>query len=156
MDNPDADERTAAAWQRYKQSMVSPRTAWSAARDNDVAELEKQLAAGVDLNATDSRGYSPLMLAAYAGHREATAWLLARGVDPNSRDLNGNTVLMAVSWKGELGLVRQLLAAGADPSLRNKNGIDASAIAAQFGQPEVCALLDSARRAQAQQVNEEA
>lgn len=141
MDDSDGGDPAHDAWQRYQHSMISPKTPWSAARANDLQELARQRSAGADLNARDQRGHSPLTLAAYAGQREATAWLLAHGADPNSADLNGNTVLMAVSWKGELELVQQLLAAGADPTLRNQNGIDASAIAAQFGQPAVCALL---------------
>ncbi len=117
-------------------------TLWSAARANDVAALERLSAEpGVDLNAQDPRGFSPLMLAAYSGASAAVAWLLSKGVNPNSVDTMGNTVLMGAAFKGDEAIVRQLIAAGADVKAKNHNGQDARTYAEMSGRAAVLALL---------------
>jgi ankyrin repeat protein len=133
---------TSAAWQRYQQTMQAPRSLWAAAKANDIAELERLLAAGSPIDERDHRGYSPLMLAAYAGHSAAFELLLARGADPNSADAAGNTVLMGAAFKGHTAMVERLLAAGADPTARNHAGLDARGFAHNFGRADVLAVLD--------------
>lgn len=132
-----------SSWDEYKKTMISPLTAWSAAKDNDLPTLARLLDEGADLNARDHRGFSPLMLAAYAGHEEAFTLLLDRGADPNSTDLAGNSVLMGVAFKGHLDLATKLLAAGADASVKNHAGLDARGFADNFGRHDILALLDA-------------
>ncbi|GEM_PF-2606269 len=122
--------------------METSATLWSAARANDVATLEKLGAApGVDLNARDPRGFSALMLAAYAGSGEAVAFLLSKGVDPNSFDNAGNSVLMGAAYKGDASIVKQLIAAGADVKARNHAGLDARGFAEMGGHVALLALV---------------
>lgn len=130
-----------SAWEDYKNTMVEPVTLWSAAKDNDAAELGRLLDAGADIDAVDHRGYSPLMLAAYVGNAEAFDLLLARGADRDSADLAGNSILMGAAFKGHLDMVRRLLAAGADVAAKNHAGLDARGFAAMFGRGEVLELL---------------
>jgi len=132
---------SSTAWESYQQTMVVPASLWVAAKANDVSELARLLAEGADIDARDARGYSPLMLAAYAGQREAFDYLLERGADPNSTDGAGNTVLMGVAFKGHLEMLERLLAAGADRHARNHAGLDAQAFAANFGRSAVVARL---------------
>lgn len=113
-----------------------------AIRRDDVGALARLLADDAALDARDARGYSALMLAAYAGSPHAVAYLLARGANPNGRDEAGNTVLIGATLKGSAVVVRMLLEAGADPGLRNREGIDARAVAAAFGRHALIALLD--------------
>ncbi len=131
----------ASKWESYKQTMVVPSSPWSAAKANDTAELTRLLDAGAELNERDTRGYSPLMLAAYSGSQEAFELLLARGADPDSADGAGNTVLMGAAFKGHLEMVKQLVAAGANVYTRNRAGLDALNFASQFGRNDVAAFL---------------
>ena len=135
------NEPPSAAWARYQQTMATPSNLWTAAKANDTAELTRLLDAGHPIDDRDHRGYSPLMLAAYAGHGEAFAVLLARGADPNTADLAGNTVLMGAAFRGFLPIVAQLLAAGADATAKNHGGLDARGFAKNFGRGEVLELL---------------
>lgn len=130
------------AWETYKQTMIAPQTLWSAAKANDVALLSELLEEGGAIDDRDHRGYSPLMIAAYAGHLEACELLLARGADANTADLAGNSVLMGAAFKGWVELVEKLVAHGADRSVKNAAGLDARAFALTFGRTEVVALFD--------------
>lgn len=130
------------SWDEYKKTMDVPVTLFGAAKDNDVALLQRLLAAGADLDARDHRGYSPLMLAAYSGNGEAFDCLLAAGADVNSADDGGNSVLMGACFKGHLDIIHKLLAAGADATAKNAAGVDAHGFAVLFGRADVAALLE--------------
>jgi ankyrin repeat protein len=132
-----------STWEEFNETMAEPVTLWSAAKHNDLGQLSRLLDEGADIDARDGRGYSPLMLAAYAGHAPACELLLARGADPDRRDHAGNSVLMGVAFKGNLTLVQRLLEAGADLRVRNQHGLDARGFAATFGRHEVVALIDT-------------
>ena len=131
-----------AAWESYRQTLVAPPSLWDAAKSDDVAELGRLLDAGAAIDAKDARGYSPLMLATYAGSARAFDYLLGRGADPNSTDAAGNSVLMGAAFKGHIDLARKLIAAGADPKAQNGAGMDALGFAKTFGRADVAALLE--------------
>ena len=134
-----------SSWQAYKQTMIAPPSLGAAAKANDVALLQALLAAeDAEIDARDSRGYSPLMLAAYSGSMEAFELLLARGADPNGTDLAGNSILMGAAFKGHAAMVELLLQRGADPTARNASGLTAHAFAVQFGRVEIVPLLERA------------
>lgn len=135
------------SWEDYKQTMIGPATLWAAAKENDPIELARLLRAGADIDARDVRGYSALMLAAYAGNAEAFEFLLARGADPDTADNGGNSVLMGAAFKGHLDMVEKLLAAGTDWSAKNAAGLDARGFAVMFGRKEVVELFDALGRA---------
>lgn len=135
------DNAAASKWDSYKQTMLAPANLWSAAKANDTATLARLLDAGVDIDATDTRGHSPLMLAAYSGSVEAVELLLQRGADPDSCDAAGNSVLMGAAFKGQLGLVKQLIDAGANSHARNHAGLNAQNFAEQFGRTDVARFL---------------
>lgn len=131
-----------SSWDAYKQTMVSEPSLAAAARANDVVLLGALLEhEGVEIDAQDARGYSALMLAAYAGNLEAAELLLAHGANPNGTDHAGNSILMGAAFKGHVGLVQCLLRHGADPSARNAAGLDAYGFALQFGRTQVLPLL---------------
>lgn len=143
-----ASHDTSTAWKQHP-SVAIPHTLWAAARANNAAELNRLLDDGWPIDERDHRGYAPLMLAAYAGHLEATELLLARGADPNTMDLFGNTVLMGAAFKGHVAIVMRLLAAGANPDTRNHGGLDARGFALAFGKTDVFTVLHQWRRAAA-------
>jgi ankyrin repeat protein len=130
------------SWPRYEQTIAPRPSVWAAARANDTAELARVITEGGPIDECDHRGYTPLMLAAYAGSLEALDLLLARGADPNTTDLFGNTVLMGAAFKGHVRIVLRLLAAGADATTTNHGGLDARGFALTFGRADVFAVLD--------------
>jgi ankyrin repeat protein len=135
-----------ATWEQYQSTMKAPPGLCEAARANDLASIERMLGEGQDIEATDARGYSPLMLAVYSGNEEAARLLLDRGADPNGRDRSGSTPLMGAAFKGHLRLVDLLLRSGADREARNEAGAGALHFANLFGRDDVAALLQGANR----------
>ena len=125
-----------------KQTVALPRSLWAAARANDVVQLARLLDEGGAIDERDHRGYSPLMIAGYAGNLEAVELLLSRDADPNTMDLFGNTVLMGVAYKGFPRIAQRLLLAGADLDATNYGGLDARGFALTYGRAEVLAVLE--------------
>jgi len=82
------------------------------------------LEAGADPFGADSRGRTPMHMAAATGRVALLGALLARGMNPNVRDMGGRTPLHAALEQGgeSLPLVRLLVANGADPEAADVNG----------------------------------
>ena len=100
------------------------------------------LQAGVDIEVTDARGYTPLVLASYNAQESTTQLLLDAGArvdgDPASP---AHTALMGVCFKGYTSIARMLIAAGADVNRRNGVGQTALMMAALFNQGAIIDLL---------------
>jgi len=89
---------------------------------------------GADVNAYESRGFTPLILAAYNGQGEAVEALIKAGADPCKPDLNqGNTAQMGVAFKGDDRIAARLLEQKCDVNARNKAGQTALMMASLFG-----------------------
>ena len=115
---------------------------FDACRTGDLAAIEKIYAADPDsINRADTKGFTPLILAAYNDQPAAVAFLLQKGVNPNAQDAAGNTALMGVCFKGYKDIAKQLIDAGADVNLRNANGAPALTFAATFGQLQIAEWL---------------
>src|SRR5262249_12323993 len=74
-----------------------------AAKDGDVAEIKKSLAQGVSVNAHNSKGETPLILAAKNDKVDAVQALLDAGADVNLTDLTNKTAIryaIAGSYNG--------------------------------------------------------
>src|SRR6202030_4059882 len=67
----------------------------SVAGKGDVKSVQAAIAAGVDVNAADSAGYTALMKAANGGKLETVRGLLKAGAKVNARAEQGFTSLMA-------------------------------------------------------------
>lgn len=98
----------------------------SAIWSNTASLVEGLLKAGVDGNARNQRGWTPLHVAADHYSVDAARVLLGHGAEVNARDVYGNTPLARAVYRSkggtELELVRLLLSRGADPDIKNKNG----------------------------------
>lgn len=122
---------------------------------------------GLDVNAINQAGETPLMLAALKGRvelmkqlvargalvnepgwsalhyacsgpdRGAVQWLLEQGADVNARSPNGSTPLMMAAGYGDSGSIAILLKAGADNRLRNEQGLDAADFAKRAGRERI-------------------
>jgi uncharacterized protein len=102
-----------------------------AARDGDLAAVEKLVARGADVNLQDRHGWTPLHFAAQALSKEVTAFLLGKGASVDKEDGHGNTPLFRATFacQGEGSVIQLLRAAGADPSKKNKSGVSALELA---------------------------
>ena len=66
------------------------------------------LRAGTDLDATDTQGRSPLILATSRGHLDVCKLLLEAGADPTTKDNAGNDALAVARSRGEKALAELL------------------------------------------------
>ncbi|KNE71592.1 hypothetical protein AMAG_16154 [Allomyces macrogynus ATCC 38327] len=66
---------------------------WLECADGHVDRVAAFLDAGVDVNAQDDTGYSPLHAAASYNHVELVRFLLSKGANPNIADEDGDTPL---------------------------------------------------------------
>ncbi|TCV96191.1 hypothetical protein EC912_102541 [Luteibacter rhizovicinus] len=91
---------------------------------NDDRLTMAMLEAGADPFGADSRGRTPVHMAAATGRATLLGALLARGTNPNARDTGGRTPLHAALEQGDdsLPLVRLLVSHGADPEATDVNG----------------------------------
>ncbi|WP_422450001.1 ankyrin repeat domain-containing protein [Endozoicomonas sp. ALB091] len=70
---------------------------------------------GVDINARNNRGHTPLCTAILRGELPVVNTLLSEGADPNIPDNDGSTALDYAVSKGYTNMVDDLLAHGANP-----------------------------------------
>ena len=77
---------------------------------------------GIDINAPDSFGSTPMHIAAHAGAVASLMWLLKQGTDINARNFIGNTPIHCATQNSELSAVSWFKNAGADINVRNNDG----------------------------------
>ena len=117
----------------------------------DIKEVERLLSYGMlDVNSLWNNNVhfgsgapltTPLVEAAYFGHKDLAKLLLDRGADPNKRNSNGSTPLHFAASCDHTELVRLLLDRGAMPSPTNGSGETPLHFAAWHGNREVVRLL---------------
>lgn len=93
----------------------SPQVLVEAVRVNDRETMERELAAGADLNAPDREGLCALFYACLDGDRELVGRFLKQGADPDAAGQR-LTPLWAAARNAETQIVRDLLEAGAEVS----------------------------------------
>jgi ankyrin repeat protein len=100
---------------------------FDAVKRDDVAGVERELDAGMDVDAADGSGSSALMLAILANQWDSANAFLARGANVNFvNEKTGWSPLLAASlWNSPQAtrLRAKLLAAGADAKVRATNGL---------------------------------
>ena len=100
-----------------------------AASLDDVAALEKFLAAGFDPATTNAAGDTALHAAARAGAMKSADLLLDRGLAIDAAGAGGNTALMSAVLGNQTQMTAWLLRQGADPRLKNAEGYNALTLA---------------------------
>jgi uncharacterized protein YceK len=86
----------------------------NAAAQGDLELVQQLLAAGADVNNTDSWGHTPLISACWAGHKDIVQVLLERGADVKATTPRGWTALRFATKLGHPEMVELLKAAGAE------------------------------------------
>jgi len=105
--------------------------------------MDALLAAGADVEHRDTRGFTPLMIAAWTGRVDAARRLLDYGAKTDNRDTTkGRTALMWAALKGHAAFVRLLLKRGADPALQDNAGLTAAMLAEKHNHPAVVKTLE--------------
>lgn len=103
--------------------------------------VEKLLAHGADVNATDDDGDTALHGAAQTGNVEIIGMLLDKGANPNAKNTVGGTPLMWAAVYGNVDAVQLLLKRGADASLKDDGGVTAAVWAERNKRDKVVSLL---------------
>jgi ankyrin repeat protein len=114
----------------------------AAAARGDAGTIRTLIAAGERPDSRDSRGRTPLHVAAHAGHHEAMRLLVASGADPNALEAERYDIVTIAAVAGDLPTLRLALALGG--SARNVTSrYDGTALiaAAHLGHAEVVRTL---------------
>jgi ankyrin repeat protein len=114
------------------------------ARQGEYAEVDREIAAGIDVNGRDTLDQTALIAAVTHRSEDIVALLLAHHADPNLADNAGWTPLIYGAYFGvESSLLQRLVDSGADINARNDRGITALYLASATGhEAQVQFLLD--------------
>lgn len=114
-----------------------------AARDGDIAKIERLLDAGANPNARVESGFTALQIAALSGHADAITALLDAGADTNARVEKNITPLHAAAILGHADAIIALLNGGANINARDKKESATPLHLATYfnGNPKVINLL---------------
>ena len=115
---------------------------FEAAYAGKLVDVERLVAAGTSVDAVDAESRTPMMFAAFNGHRQVVSFLLTRGANVDSKDISGRTGLMYASSGPYIETVEVLLDAGAEVNIQGSlEGFTPLMTAAAEGQVEIVRLL---------------
>jgi ankyrin repeat protein len=116
-------------------------------------KVRSLLRAGADVNARDTNGDTPLIVAAFHGLSETAKILLEQGADLNAKNDIGNTALMEAAGMNKAETVRLLLAGGADVNAKNIIGLSALDAAREKEYRNIVRLLQTGASTPTEQIN---
>ena len=129
----------------------------AAARNGNLGEVERLMAAGAPFLKTDSEGFSALMYAVRAGHRDVALRLLLAGLHPDSKGdwliVDESAIFLAIT-EGYDDLSAMLLLGGATGRVGFTPAIDAATSSGR--EAVVRLLLDTKTRARVRIENRDA
>jgi ankyrin repeat protein len=137
-----------AAWAQTAPSAAELRAytgLHAAAAQDDVETIQRLVAGGAAIDATDAHGRTPLQVAVHAGNQDAARALLAQGADPNSFDIERYDPVTIAAVRNDVAVLQIVLAGGG--SAKNiTSPYDGTALiaAAHLGFPEVVTALIAA------------
>ena len=99
-----------------------PKDIREAARQGNIEAVKQYLADGVDVNAKDDWGKTPLHSTAEMRRKEIAELLIANGADVNAKDSWGITPLQYATANDQKETVELLIAEGADVNAKDQKG----------------------------------
>ena len=90
-----------------------------AARDGDLARVDKLVAEGVKLNTKGYEGFTPLIYAMSGATLKGFRRLLERGADPNQQTERGNSAIYYAAFRQDPEALKLSLAFGGNANLRS-------------------------------------
>lgn len=108
-----------------------------ATNQGDKEAISKLLADGADIDATDDRGRTSVMIAIHTNQLELFTFLVEQGANINIRDNQQDNPLLYAGAEGKLDFLRAAIAAGADTTITNRYGGTALIPAADRGHVEI-------------------
>lgn len=128
-----------AEWRAY-------RGLHAAAARGDVVEIEKLIASGENKEATDSRGRTPLHVAAYLKKHDAARALIRLGADPNKLEIDRYDIITIAAVANDLPMLGIAIESGGNPkAVTSRYDGTALIAAAHLGHVEVVKMLIAAR-----------
>ena len=112
-----------------------------AAMQGNLEAVKQHLTDGVDVNAKDEGGHTPLHWAALEGHKEVSELLIAKGADVIATNVNGWTALHGAAMGGNKEIAERLITKGADVNAKNDGGETPLDSAIQRNKNEIVNLL---------------
>lgn len=106
------------------------------AGDGDIENVKLFIAEGMEINAKNKYGETPLMAAAVSSHTNIVKILLEKGAEPNTKDNDGSTALILSAMWDSPEIIKLIVAQGADVNVSNNFGKTALMLAAEYGQTE--------------------
>jgi len=96
-----------------------------ATADGELADVERLIQEGVDVNERDQNGESALVWAAKHGHINVMRILIKAGANVNIKSNSGRTALIEAVLRHNYFAVRELLKANADVDIKDNEGMTA-------------------------------
>lgn len=115
---------------------------FAAVEEASERKLSALLQEGLNIEARNGDGLTPLMVAAKEGLNPIAKLLLDSGCNPNSIDPDGDTPLIFAARGGHIDVAKLLLHNGADPRLRNAVGKTAFHFASRKRYYHIVELLE--------------
>lgn len=125
------------------QPMTDPRLHDAAAND-DAATIHTLIAAGAKVDARDTAGATPLLVATHTNSIRAAEALIAAGADVNAKDAIEDSPYLYAGARGHDRILAMTLAHGADLASVNRYGGTALIPAAERGHVETVRTLIAA------------
>jgi uncharacterized protein len=103
-------------------SQVAAQDIFESARTGNISQIEQLIAIKPDtVNALNTSGFNPLMIACYRGQTACAKFLLEHGAQVNQKSGEGSA-LQAASYQNNLELVKLLIAHGAELNNQGPDG----------------------------------
>ena len=112
-----------------------------AAYDGNTEAVKQHLVDGVDVNAKDEDGWTPLQDATTSGHREIVELLITKGADVNVKTEEGETPLHTAVANDHKEIIELLIDKGADVNAKTGEGETPLHAAAYKVHKEIAELL---------------
>ena len=125
-----------------EKSKKTPTSIWNGATSGNIQVVTQHLNAGVDVNAQNTDGETPLLEATYGGHKNIVELLISKGADVNMKDDLGFTPVLWAAREGHKEIVELLISKGANLNARGRIiGATTLHYAAVNGHKEIVKIL---------------